>query len=244
MTEPPSRINGSAFCTVKSVPRALRSKVASKFSSVIFPSSSGSTRPELATRMSRPPFSSRTVANSLSRSALFEASPATVVTPSPISALALSNSLSRRPLMKTYAPSCANLCAVASPIPLLPPVITATLPFSRDISSSSISVLWWTCLCTFALRQRCHCAEIVVAAPVSGAGWKGVAEHGQSAFGVFPCCFVLDDIPMFGGQTVFDTNDGCHDPVVRLADIGESAVQHHMVAVGDDQRVLVAHVWR
>src|ERR1700747_1700633 len=57
MTEPPVRISGSAFCTVNSVARALRSKVASKFSSVILPSSSGSTRPEPATRMSSPPSS-------------------------------------------------------------------------------------------------------------------------------------------------------------------------------------------
>ena len=33
MTEPPLRISGSAFCTVNSVPRALSSKVRSKFSS-------------------------------------------------------------------------------------------------------------------------------------------------------------------------------------------------------------------
>ncbi len=74
MTEPPSRISGSAFCTVNSVARALRSKVRSKFSSVILPSSSGSTRPEFATRMSSAPFSSSTVANSLSRSAPLVAS--------------------------------------------------------------------------------------------------------------------------------------------------------------------------
>src|SRR3982074_2914194 len=55
MTEPPVRISGSAFCTVNSDARALRSKVASKFSSVILPNSSGSTRPEFTTRMSSPP---------------------------------------------------------------------------------------------------------------------------------------------------------------------------------------------
>src|ERR1700739_4508016 len=44
MTEPPLRISGSAFCTVNSVARALRLKVASKFSSVILPSISDSPR--------------------------------------------------------------------------------------------------------------------------------------------------------------------------------------------------------
>src|SRR5438132_826123 len=32
--------------------------------------------------------------------------------------------------MKTYAPSATKRCAVARPIPLLPPVMTATFPFS------------------------------------------------------------------------------------------------------------------
>ena len=36
----------------------------------------------------------------------------------------------RRPVMKTYAPSATNRFAVASPMPLLPPVTSATLPSS------------------------------------------------------------------------------------------------------------------
>jgi len=51
----------------------------------------------------------------------------------PIRALALSSSDWRRPVMKTYAPSSTNFFAVANPIPLLPPVMTATFPFSFDI---------------------------------------------------------------------------------------------------------------
>jgi hypothetical protein len=39
-------------------------------------------------------------------------------------------SLCRRPVMKTYAPSATNSTAVANPIPLLPPVITAIVPWS------------------------------------------------------------------------------------------------------------------
>src|ERR1700677_400315 len=41
---------------------------------------------------------------------------------------ASSSSFRRRPMMKTYAPSLANSAAVASPIPSVPPVTTATLP--------------------------------------------------------------------------------------------------------------------
>src|SRR5277367_13268 len=38
--------------------------------------------------------------------------------------------------MKTYAPSATNRCAVARPMPLLPPVITATFPSSLPIGLS------------------------------------------------------------------------------------------------------------
>src|SRR5271168_5334153 len=48
----------------------------------------------------------------------------------PISFSAASSCAWRRPVMKTYAPSATNLFAVANPMPLFPPVITATLPSS------------------------------------------------------------------------------------------------------------------
>src|SRR6476661_9148716 len=57
-------------------------------------------------------------------------SPATVVTFLPIKAAASFNSLSRRPVITTCAPSSTKRLAVARPIPLLPPVMTATLPSS------------------------------------------------------------------------------------------------------------------
>src|SRR5438445_13545543 len=41
--------------------------------------------------------------------------------------------------MNTFAPSDANIWAAARPIPLLPPVITATFPSSLLISSGSSS---------------------------------------------------------------------------------------------------------
>src|ERR1700740_1304157 len=40
------------------------------------------------------------------------------------------NSFSRRPVITTCAPSSTKRAAVANPIPLLPPVMTATLPSS------------------------------------------------------------------------------------------------------------------
>src|SRR3981081_2258384 len=55
---------------------------------------------------------------------------------------------------------------------------------------------------------------------------------------------VLDDVPVLSEQTIFDPYDVCHNPVRGVPDIPESTVQHHVIAVGGDQRVLVAHVGR
>src|SRR5260221_4920466 len=71
----------------------------------------------------------------------------------PISFSAASSSSCRRPVMKTYAPSATNRFAVASPMPLFPPVTTATLPSSFPLIVD----------CSFRLRgfgcpenQRAH----------------------------------------------------------------------------------------
>ena len=42
----------------------------------------------------------------------------------------------RRPAMTTFAPSATNISAVRSPMPLVAPVMTATLPSSRPMSSA------------------------------------------------------------------------------------------------------------
>src|SRR5216684_4022831 len=53
----------------------------------------------------------------------------------PIALTAAASSVSRRPVIKTYAPSFTNCCAVARPMPLLPPVMSAIFlpacPWSR-----------------------------------------------------------------------------------------------------------------
>src|ERR1700687_3026692 len=49
-------------------------------------------------------------------------------TPLPIAFTASSSSFWRRPVMKTYAPSLTKSLAEAKPIPVVPPVTTATLP--------------------------------------------------------------------------------------------------------------------
>src|SRR5882672_4259702 len=57
-------------------------------------------------------------------------SPRTPETLAPIAFTASSSSFWRRPVMKTWAPSLTKSCAVANPIPSVPPVMTAVLPSS------------------------------------------------------------------------------------------------------------------
>jgi hypothetical protein len=67
---------------------------------------------------------------------------------------------------------------------------------------------------------------------------------GQPALRLIGGGFVLDDIPVLSEQSIFDPYDVRHNPVRGLPDIPESTVQHHVIAAGGDQRVLVAHVGR
>src|ERR1700751_1348958 len=97
-------------------------------------------------------------------------------------------------------------------------------------------------------------AKKIAAAAISSGGpsmqsWpprcgEGVAEHGQPTLGLLGGGLVLDDIPVFSDYTALDPYDVCHYPVGGLPDIAESTVQHHIITVGSDQRVLVAHVGR
>ena len=86
--------------------------------------------PALANTISSLPFSCLICAKSRSRSARFATSPRAPITFIAISFTATANSASRRPVMKTYAPSFTNAFAVARPMPLLPPVTSATFPLS------------------------------------------------------------------------------------------------------------------
>src|SRR5260370_32657571 len=86
--------------------------------------------PAFANTISSLPFSRLICAKRRSRSPRFDTSPRPPVTFRPISATAAANSGSRRPVMKTYAPSFTNCFAVARPMPLFPPVTSATFPSS------------------------------------------------------------------------------------------------------------------
>src|SRR6266404_4040787 len=140
MIDAPWRSSGSAFCAVKSAPFTLIAKCWSNASSVISPKGAATAMAALANTMSRWPFFSFTTANRRSRSARFETSPCMPVMLVPICFTAPSSSLWRRPVMNTYAPSATNCRAVASPIPLLPPVTSATFPSSFFMATDSLRV--------------------------------------------------------------------------------------------------------
>src|SRR5215475_13047451 len=82
---------------------------------------------------SRCPNSRLIVANIVSRSASLLTSARMARLPAPSVPLAACSVLSFKPQMATRAPSRSNSCAVASPIPLLPPVIRIFLSVSLPI---------------------------------------------------------------------------------------------------------------
>src|SRR5580704_19477245 len=89
--------------------------------------------------------------------------------------------------MKTYAPSDTNRCAVARPMPLLPPVMTATFPSNLlmiYLLFDFLSAAWYFC----TIRYRCHGGWMVaVIVPIgietaSNRAWD--ATNPQGGWGV------------------------------------------------------------
>src|SRR3989454_546480 len=136
MIDAPSESSGNAFCTVNRTPFTLMSKIESKNSSVIVPKGAYLATPAFANTISSLPFSRLICAKRRSRSPRFDTSPWMPVTFLPMSLTAVASSESRRPVMKTYAPSFTNAFAVARPMPLLPPVMSAIFPSRLPMSFS------------------------------------------------------------------------------------------------------------
>src|SRR5580692_2408261 len=80
------------------------------------------------------------------------------------------SSFSRRPVITTWAPSSTKRLAVAKPIPLLPPVMTATLP-------SSFFMIFYPSFCVvFVLKFEKH-------GTVPGSELRKAAVNGDLAGG-------------------------------------------------------------
>src|SRR6266487_1450118 len=136
MIDAPSLSNGSAFWIVKYAPLMLMSNCSSYRLSGVSASGANFATPAFTNSTSIFPSFCETAAYSLSTSASFATSACTASTPLPIVFTASSSVFLLRPAMATRAPSSCKRFAVASPMPLFPPVTTATFPSSLFMSVS------------------------------------------------------------------------------------------------------------
>src|SRR5581483_8174081 len=136
ITEAPSFNSGSAFCTAKYTPLMFVFTVSLKNCSVTSPNGTNFATPALAKSTSICPTCSRTASNAFSRSDTRVTSAVKPIVPEPTSLAARATASPLRPIRITRAPCAFNSCAAASPMPLFPPVTTATLFASFMISVS------------------------------------------------------------------------------------------------------------
>src|SRR6266849_5138184 len=155
MIDAPSFSSGRTFWIVKYAPLILISNCSSYVLSDVSASGANFATPAFTNKTSILPSFCETSANSLSRSASLATSACTANTPFPMAFTASSSVFLLRPEMATLAPSSCKRLAVASPMPLFPPVTTATFPSSLFMSVS-------LCLPNF---QPGPCCGIHAAAP-------------------------------------------------------------------------------
>src|ERR1044071_27343 len=111
-------------------------------------------------------------------------SPATVVTFLPIKAAASFNSFSRRPVITTCAPSSTKRLAVAKPIPLFPPVMTAIFPANFCPLLLLICFFLFVFRCFFMLKLRFSSkADIVIEFAEFEPGFDVFSGFGKTAQG-------------------------------------------------------------
>src|SRR5579864_8150809 len=134
MIDAPSRIWGRALCTVKNTPlKSVSLSSSNSFSDSVLTGANFAI-PALATRTSIIPKRFAVSPKRRSRSARLRTSPCNASTSLPRSAAASSRVFRLRPKMASLAPLALKRRAPASPIPLLPPVMTATLSCSFIVS--------------------------------------------------------------------------------------------------------------
>src|SRR6266852_582231 len=130
MIDAPSFSSGSAFWIVKYAPLMLMSNFSSYRLSDVSASGANFATPAFTNNTSILPNFFETSAYSLSMSASLATSACTASTPLPIVFTASSSVFLLRPAIATRAPSSWRRFAEASPMPLFPPVTTATFPSS------------------------------------------------------------------------------------------------------------------
>src|SRR5688572_62 len=131
MIEPPprARIRGTAYLMHSSVPRTLIAIVWSHAAmSMSAARATGPVTPALFTRMSGPP---PAVSNCANSAATDDSSLTSAVTAlAPISAATRESRVPSRPAITTCAPAATKRRAIAAPMPVPPPVTSATRPSS------------------------------------------------------------------------------------------------------------------
>src|SRR6266436_5022321 len=130
MIDAPSFSRGSAFWIVKYAPLMLISNCSSYRLSDVSASGANFATPAFTNSTSILPSFCETSAYNLSTSVSFATSACTATTPFPMVFTASSSVFLLRPEIATFAPSSCSRLAVASPMPLFPPVTTATFPSS------------------------------------------------------------------------------------------------------------------
>src|SRR6266571_4482205 len=125
--------SGIADWIVKSTPLRLIPTILSNCSSVILPRGACSSATALAMTVSSLPCLAFTSLSSASISVRLDASALAPKLRGPISSTALSSRSCWRPVTTTVAPCATNSLAIAKPIPVVPPVTTATFPSSEKL---------------------------------------------------------------------------------------------------------------
>src|SRR5580765_1028179 len=130
--------------------------------------------------------------------------------------------------MKTKAPSSTNSLAVANPIPLLPPVMTAILPLS------------------FLDMAFLRCCRVVTNSPSSDSFvlWESLSEHGSATFRLLFCGLILNDVPMLDQDPVLYAKNVRCNPVHRLAEARKSPVHDHKIFIGQNHSSFILQRWR
>src|SRR3989442_505280 len=176
-TAAPRERRGTAFWIVKKAPLRLVAIVSSKNSSVT--SSNGTNRPmpALTNRASIRPNLSLIRAIAAAISGTRDMSALITRTSGPSSFCAAFRVVSVRPVIATFAPSRTNAFAAARPMPLLPPVTTATL-------SLNLWLIMGSCMssvqCGMSWPSHSRLAVVQVACQTPGQGDPNV-DHVDTA---------------------------------------------------------------
>src|SRR6266478_4220682 len=79
---------------------------------------------------------------------------------------------------------------------------------------------------------------------MSSVGRERASKHGISALRLLLCGLVLNHVPMFDENSVFDPQNICRDPIHRQADSRESSMDDDKISVSRDHPRFILQRWR